>query len=100
MAEKRSGRRSVERHATAACYRCDQHITQIRHPGPAEVRVAEAVDHTIAVVVAAAAVPIHVAIGACVRAELDQTIRHAGTREGVAVAAGADEGVHEVACKV
>ena len=80
-----------------AGHRHQQHIAQIRHARTAQVRVAEAVDHAVAVVIAAATVPIHVAIGASIGAELHQSIWYASAGEGVAVATGADEGVDEIA---
>ena len=72
-----------------------KHITEIRYTSAAQVRMAKALDHTIGVVVSPAAVPL-VRAGARVRAQLHQAVRHAGPGEGMAMAAGADEGVDVV----
>jgi hypothetical protein len=97
MTEQGARGRAVKGHSSTPRDRCDQYIAQVRHTRPAQVRMAEAVDDAVAVVVPAAAIPVHVTIGTGIGAELHHAVGHARTRERMPMATGADEGVHEVA---
>ncbi len=69
-------------------------VAEVRHTGARKVRVGEAQDAPIAGVVAAAAVPVR-RVGPGVRGKLHHPRGRRGPREGVAVAPGADEGIHQ-----
>ena len=69
-----------------------QDVAEVVAAGAGQVRVREAVDDAVAVVVAAAAVPV-ACLGAGVRAQLHHPEGRDGAGEGVAVFVGAGEGV-------
>ncbi len=69
-----------------------QDVAEVVAAGTAQVRMAEAVDDMVAVVIAAAAVPV-ARLGARVGTELHHPEGRDGAGEGVAVFVGADEGI-------
>ena len=67
-------------------------ISIIRHPGPAQMRVTEAIDHIIRYVIPGAAIPTR---QPCIRAQLNHAKRKAGSRISMAMPASADKGIDE-----
>ena len=87
----RERRRDGRGHLRARLRRRDEDVAQIANPGAAQVGVAEPGNLGVGVVIARAPVP---ALFPGIGAELHQAAGHRRTREGVAMAAGADERIH------